>query len=120
MFKIEEDKTIKISRGLRKTFKIVNKNGNFDIGDKFTLTILEKRDYNNVKFQKTYINTRDTNEMHITLEPKDTMFCEVICKEKEYWYEIRYNDTQILSGFDDEDGEKEFVLYPAAEVRSEE
>jgi hypothetical protein len=116
MFKIENDKTMKISRGERRTFKIVNKNGNFNIGDTFRLTIVEKKHYENVKFQKTYVNTRDTNEMHITLEPEDTMFCDVICKEKEYWYEIKYNDTQILVGYDEEDGEKEFVLFPTANI----
>ena len=109
----KEDKTIKINRGSIGTIKITNKNGNFAIGDKLKLSIVEKGNYNNVLFQKEYEITEESNVAYIILTSEDTRFCDVISKEEVFWYEIEYNGEQTLIGYDDNKAKK-FIIYPEA------
>ena len=109
----KEDKTIKINRGSIGTIKITNKNGNFAIGDKLKLSIVEKGNYNNVLFQKEYEITEESNVAYINLTSEDTRFCDVISKEEVFWYEIEYNGEQTLIGYD-ENKAKKFIIYPEA------
>lgn len=113
MFKIDNDKTIHITRGDRGTIKLTAKSGSFSIGDKVKLSIVEKKDYNNVVFQKEYTVTEAGDDVSITLTETDTRIGEVISKPVTYWYEIEYNGDQTPISYD-EDNAKEFILYPEA------
>ncbi len=116
MFKIDSDKNIEINRGDTGTIRLINKNGNFSIGDKLKISIVEKNNYQNVIFQKEFIVAQEGNEAYITLTSKDTRIGEIINKKQEYWYEIEYNGEQTLVGHD-EDGAKKFILYPEASIK---
>lgn len=104
---------IKINRGDRATIRLVSSKGKFKVGDKLKFSIVDKKNYNNVIFQKEYIVTEESNIAYITLTKEDTTIGEIISREKEYNYEIKYNDDITLLGFDDDDG-KSFILYPNA------
>ena len=114
--KISSDKVIEINRGDRGTLKLINKTGKFEIGDKLKFSIIDKKEYNNLIFQKEYIVTENSNVTYITLTKKDTTIGDVISKKKEYWYEIEYNGDLTILGFDD-DGAKKFILYPEAPTK---
>ena len=109
----KEDKSIEINRGSTGTIKVINKNGNFAIGDKLKLSIVEKGNYNNVLFQKEYEITEESNVAYINLTSEDTRFCNVISKEEVYWYEIELNNSQTLVGYDSNKAKK-FIIYPEA------
>lgn len=109
----KEDKSIEINRGSTGTIKVTNKNGNFAIGDKLKLSIVEKGNYNNVLFQKEYEITEESNVAYINLTSEDTRFCNVISKEEVYWYEIELNNSQTLIGYDSSKAKK-FIIYPEA------
>lgn len=108
-----EDKTIEINRGDRKTIVLKNKSGTFKVGDKLKFSIVEKKNYNNVLFQKTYTVTRESKYMPITLSREDMKIGDIISKKLVCWYEIEYNGSQTIVGYDD-DGAKELILYPEA------
>lgn len=114
--RINQDKEIEINRGDRGTIKLINKRGNFNIGDKLKFSIVDKKEYNNVIFQKVFTITENGNFAYITLTKEDTTIGEVISKKKEYWYEIEYNGDLTILGFDD-DGAKKFILYPEAPTK---
>ena len=108
-----EDMTIEINRGDRKTIVLKNKSGTFKVGDKLKFSIVEKKNYNNVLFQKTYTVTRESKYMPITLSREDMKIGDIISKKLVCWYEIEYNGSQTIVGYDD-DGAKELILYPEA------
>lgn len=114
--RINQDKEIEINRGDRGTLKLINKKGNFEIGDKLKFSIVDKKEYNNLIFQKEFIVTENSNVTYITLTKEDTTIGDVISKKKEYWYEIEYNGDLTILGFDD-DGAKKFILYPEAPIK---
>ena len=107
------DTDIAINRGSRGTIKLINSKGKFKVGDKFRFSIVEKNDYDNVIFQKEYTVTEESNVAYITLTKEDTTIGDVISKQKQYNYEIKYNDDVTLLGYND-DGGKIFILYPNA------
>ena len=113
MFKIDNEKSIHITRGDRGTIKLTAKNGSFSIGDKIKISIVEKKDYNNVVFQKEYTIPQESEFAYITLTETDTRIGEVINKPVTYWYEIEYNENQTPIGYDEEKA-KLFILYPEA------
>lgn len=113
MFKIDNEKSIHITRGDRGTIKLTAKNGSFSIGDKVKISIVEKKDYSNVVFQKEYTVTEEGNVFNLTLSESDTRIGEVISKPVTYWYEIEYNGNQTPISYD-EDKAKQFILYPEA------
>lgn len=114
--RINSDKEIEINRGDRGTLKLVNKRGTFEKGDKIKFSIVEKKEYKNLIFQKEFIVTENSNITYITLTKEDTTIGDIISKKKEYWYEIEYNGDLTILGFDD-DGGKKFILYPEAPVK---
>lgn len=111
--KINSDKEIEINRGDRGTIKLVSSNGKFKVGDKLKFSIVDKKDYNNVIFQKEYTITEESTVAYITLSGEDTRIGEAISKRVEYNYEIEYNGDLTLFGYDDARGKK-FILYPEA------
>ena len=113
MFKIDNEKNIQITRGDRGTIKLTAKNGSFSIGDIIKFSIVEKKDYSNVVFQKEYTVTQEGENAYLTLTEEDTRIGEVISKPVTYWYEIEYNEDQTPISYD-EDNAKQFILYPEA------
>lgn len=111
MFKIV-GKTIHCTRGDRGTFRL-NSNVPFKIGEKIKFSIVERKNFSNVVLEKELIVDEESNEFYITLTSEDTTIGNIINKPKIYWYEIEYNDDQTIVGYD-EDGAKEFILYPEA------
>ena len=114
----EATKTIKVTRGDRKTIKLKNTIGNFKIGDKIKFSVVEKNHYENVVFQKIYTVTEESSVFYLTLTSQDTKIGKIISKDKTYWYEVEYNGDTTLIGKDD-DGHKEFILRPEAADKKE-
>lgn len=114
----KETKEITINRGDRGTIILTNTLGNFKVGDKLKFSIIDKGNYKNLVFQKTYTVTEEGTKFYLTLTSEDTRFGEIISREKVYWYEIDYNDGNTLIGYDKNKGKK-FVLYPEAPERSD-
>lgn len=111
--RINEDKSIEINRGDAGTITLINKSGVFKVGDILKLSIVECNNYNKVYFQKEYKVDKEKDTFDITLSSEDTKFGNVISMKKIYWYEIEYNGNQTIVGYD-ENGAKEFILYPEA------
>lgn len=114
-----ETKTISMNRGDRATIKIKAKEGkNFAVDDKIKFSIVDKGDYDIVKFQKVYTVLEESDTFFLTLIPDDTRFDEIVSAKKEYWYEIEYNGEYTAIGYD-EDKAKKFILFPEAPDKSE-
>lgn len=116
--KINADKSIEINRGDAGTIILKNKSGNFEVGDTIKFSIVERKNYNNLVFQKEYTVSEESNVFNIFLESEDTRIGEIISKPVVYWYEIEYNGNQTLIGYDDK-GAKELILYPEAPEKGE-
>lgn len=117
--RINEDKSIEINRGDAGSITITNKNGNFNIGDTIKFSIVEKKNYNKVAFQKEYTINEEKETFEIGLTSEDTKIGPIISQPVTYWYEIEYNGNQTLIGYD-ENGAKKFILYPEAPNKEEE
>jgi hypothetical protein len=118
MFRIDEEKTIHLTRGDAATFSvgaiIEGETYIFREGDVIRLTVYGKKDCSNVVLQKDSFVNEETESVDIFLESEDTKFGEVISKPTDYWYEVELNpDTypQTIIGYD-ENGAKVFKLYP--------
>ncbi len=117
--RINENKSIEINRGDAGTIKLTNKNGNFNVGDTIKFSIVERKNYNIVMFQKKYVVEEESDTFYLTLTSEDTKIGDIISKPTTYWYEIEYNGNQTLIGYDDS-GAKEFILYPEAPEKENE
>lgn len=109
----KEDKSIEINRGEQSSLRLIKKTGNFAVGDKLKLSILEKGNYNNVLFQKEVEVTEESNYFFFPFESDDTRFIDIISKEETFWYELELNDSKPLIAYDQEKG-KNFIIYPEA------
>ena len=109
----KEDKTIEINRGEQSSLRLINKNGNFNIGDKLKLSIVEKGNYENVLFQKEIEVIEENNIIFFPFESDDTRFCNILSKEETFWYELELNDSKPLIAYDSNKGKK-FIIYPEA------
>lgn len=118
MFKINEDKSIYITRGDMALIEVKAKmNGTqhqFSKGDVVRFKVFEKKGCDCVVLQKDTVATEDTTTVSIALGKSDTKIGGLINKPKEYWYEVELNpDTapQTIIGYDEE-GAKLFKLFP--------
>lgn len=118
MFKIDNNKTIHITRGDIGTIEFSIMNGeepyNFTIGDIVRFGLFAKGNMDNLIFQKDIEVEESTDKIDIELTPEDTKIGGIINKPVSYWYEIQLNpDTnpQTIIGYD-ELGAKIFKLYP--------
>lgn len=120
MFKIDLDKTIRITRGDIAMFEISVDNKDsaepyvFKDGDIVRFKVYEKKDFGNALLIKDTVVSGETTVVAIHLESEDTKIGELVNKPKEHWYEVELNpDTapQTIVGYD-EDGAKIFMLYP--------
>lgn len=118
MFKINEDKSIYLTRGDIANITVsANADGQpytFKVGDVVRIKVMKRKDCNVVLLQKDVEVREETQSVNIYLGKNDTKIGDVISKPTNYWYEIELNPNttpQTIVGYD-EDGEKLFVLYP--------
>lgn len=115
MFKIDDtNKTVHISRGDGATIEVKANNGEYEFqqGDILKLRIYEKKDYSNPVMEVETTVAKTTTSVNLVLTKENTIIGEDINKPKTYWYEISLNETITIIGYD-EDGAKEFIIYPA-------
>lgn len=125
MFRIDQDKTIHITRGDIAGINISAKkpdgtNYTFVAGDVVRLKVFDKKGCDCIKIQKDVEVREESLSVDIGLESRDTKIDTIINKPKEYWYEVELNpDTapQTIIGYDD--GAKLFKLYPEGSDRHE-
>lgn len=140
MFRIDEvEKTIHATRGDAVLFDVVakdtlgDKNYGFVEGDTIRIKITKKRNADDVVLEKVFVVDKSAitqnggnalESVQIFLSPEDTKQIsgdKVISKPTTFWYEIEYlrtvdgklntDNTQTILGYD-EDGAKQFILYP--------
>lgn len=119
MFKINDDKSIYITRGDIATIEVTATTGEgaqhkFSANDVVRLKVYEKKGCDCVVIQKDTVIEETTTTACITLAKNDTKIGGLINKPKDYWYEIELNpDTapQTIVGYDEE-GAKLFKLFP--------
>ena len=119
MFKINDDKSIYLTRGDIASIDVsaMKPNGElytFVEGDVVRLKVFEKKDCNEVVLVKDVSVGVARDTVHIALTSEETKIGEVISKPKNYWYEIELNPEttpQTIVGYDD-DGAKIFRLFP--------
>lgn len=119
MFKINEDKSIYLTRGdiANITVGANDTDGNahtFSVGDVVRLKVFKRKDCANVVLQKDVVVKEECQTVDILIGRSDTKIGDIINTPTKYWYEVELNpDTtpQTIIGYDEE-GEKLFVLYP--------
>lgn len=119
MFKINEDKSIYLTRGDVANILVTASlpDGSlytFKKGDIVRFKVFKRRDCGCVEIQKDTEVTEETTEVSVILSGSDTKIGEIISRPTNYWYEVELNpDTapQTIIGYD-EDGEKVFRLFP--------
>lgn len=112
MFKIE-NKNMYLNRGDAIAITI-NCNEVFSVGDIIKFSICKRGDYSNIIFQKTFTVEEESSSFPIDLTSDETRLGSPLKNQATiYWYEIELNGDTTLIGFD-EDGAKEFVLFPEA------
>lgn len=85
----------------------------FQVGDKVTFNIYEKKGYDKEPLmKKEVIVSKVTDCVDIPLMKEDTTFGEPINKPTTFWYDITLNENMTVVCYN-EDGEKEFIEYPA-------
>lgn len=119
MFKINEDKSIYLTRGDIANIVVSAKvqdgsDYTFQKGDVVRIKVFKRKDCEEIFLQKDVTVEAEATQVDIYLSKEDTKIGEVINKPTNYWYEIELNPNtqpQTIIGYD-EDGEKLFVLYP--------
>lgn len=119
MFVIDEDKTIRLTRGDIASIDIeaVNQDGDsytFKNGDVIRFKVTERKNCENIKLCKDIIVQSDTTTVNLSLSSDDTKLDDLINKPTKYWYEVELNpdsQPQTIIGYD-QDGEKLLILYP--------
>jgi hypothetical protein len=119
MFKINEDKSIYVTRGDAVAFSVKANKGSsiytFPKGSIVRFKVVEKKACDSVVLQKDFEINAPTTIVSIYLSENDTRFGDVISKPTDYWYEVELNphtDPQTILGYDDVDGPKIFKLFP--------
>lgn len=112
MFRIE-NKNMYLNRGDAISITL-ECNEPFRVNDVIKFSICKKGDYSNIIFQKTFVVEEEDTSFTINLDSEDTRLGNPLkSAASSYWYEIELNGDTTLIGFD-QDGAKEFVLYPEA------
>ena len=119
MFKINEDKSIYLTRGDIANISVSASMPDgtpytFKENDVVRFKVYKRRDCSCVELQKDVVATAGETEATIFLSGEDTKIGDIISKPTNYWYEVELNpetNPQTIIGYDEE-GEKLFVLYP--------
>ena len=126
MFKVNEDKSIYVTRGdyceIPVAAVINGEVSKFKSGDVLRFKATKKKDCNTVVIQRDYLVDTETDAITFHLTGDDTRIGAVISKPTDYWYEVELNpdtDPQTIIGYD-EDGAKVLRLFPeGADVNAE-
>ena len=116
--------TIKVNRGdvLNLSLSTELEDGTtytFHNGDKIVFSIYEKgKMSDNAVIMKEINVLEETETVDIGLTSEETKIGELINKPITYWYEVELNDQYTIIGYD-ENGAKEFMLYPEGSKISE-
>lgn len=116
--------TIKLNRGdvlnLSLSIKMANNNSYiFQVGDKITFSIYEKKKMNEQAVLIKEVEVNETSEsVSIDITSEETKLGDLINKPVEYWYEIELNEEYTVIGYDD-DGAKKLMLYPEGSKENE-
>ena len=119
MLKIDSEKKIHITRGDSGTIVITAQNSDgtdheFVAGDVVRLRVMEKRNVTNTLLSVDVVVAENSKSVDIGLNSEQTRIGEYINSPVTYWYEVELNpetNSTTIIGYD-EDGEKEFILYP--------
>lgn len=88
----------------------------FQTGDKITFNIYEKNGYGKEPLMTKEVEvTEASDSVNIVLNENDTTFGNPVNKETIYWYDITLNNSLTVVCYN-EDGAKEFIVYPAKGV----
>lgn len=116
MIKIDEAKTIHITRG--DSTNEINKlpisyeDYEFKENDKLKLIVMEKKGYTKeIILEKDFIVGANANEAFLVLTSKDTLEFPLENKKITYWYDIILNDETTIYGYDEESAKK-LIVYP--------
>ena len=126
MLKIDNEKTIHVTRGDSGTIVITAQNNDgsdhiFLVDDIVRLKVMEKKDVTNIVLTIDVKVEEEGTSVDMGLNSEDTRIGEYINSPVTYWYEVELNpdtNSTTLIGYD-EDGAKEFILYPEGRHRNE-
>lgn len=96
----------------------------FQLDDKISLIIYEKKGYTKKELLKKDYTLRDlgysipSTKPEIVLTSEDTKVFELTNKPKTYWYDLVLNDTTTMLGYDF-NGAKKMIVYPEYEESEE-
>lgn len=119
MIKIDEEKTIHLTRGDTATIVVTAQNDDgsnyeFQKGDTLRLKVMSKKKVEEIVLTKDIIIDSNKESVEIELTSDETRIGDYINKPVTYWYEVELNpnnNSTTIIGYDD-DGPKQFKLYP--------
>ena len=119
MFRINEDKSIYVTRGDYVSFSVTATDAGgaehtFSVGDVLRFKVFEEKACEEAVLVKDFPVTEAGTSVNVFLSGGETKLGEYISKPKNYWYEVELNpdgNTQTIIGYD-EDGAKIFRLFP--------
>lgn len=119
MIKIDEEKTIHLTRGDTATIVITAQNDDgsnyeFQKGDTLRLKVMSKKKVEEIVLTKDIIIDSNKESVEIELTSDETRIGDYINKPITYWYEVELNpdnNSTTIIGYD-ENGPKQFKLYP--------
>lgn len=126
MIKIDEEKTIHLTRGDTATIVITaqDNSGNdyeFKKSDIIRLKVMTKSDVKTIVLTKDVKIEEDKTSIEFELTSDETRIGDYINKPVTYWYEVELNpdnNSTTIIGYD-EDGPKKFKLYPEGKTGDE-
>lgn len=88
----------------------------FQPGDNIKFNVYERKGYDKSPLLSKVITLLEPSDIvDIPLTEEDTSFGEIQNKPVTFWYDLTLNDDQTIVCFN-EDGAKEFIMYPAKGV----
>lgn len=119
MLKVDNEKKIHITRGDIGTLVVSAKNNDesdytFQKNDVVQLKVMEKQNVSNIILKKETTVSEESTTIDINLTKDDTRIGDLINTPVKYWYEVELNPDSnpiTILGYD-ENGPKEFILYP--------
>jgi protoporphyrinogen oxidase len=118
MFRVDEDKTIHLTRGDSAVLMITAGDDDslytFRVGDEVRFKVFARKATETVYLEKTVRVVEAAEFVLINLSKDDTKIGVPINKPTNFWYEVELNPNsmpQTIVGYD-EDGEKILILYP--------
>lgn len=120
MFTIDDDLTIKVTRGDSIAFSLSAEQDDtgfphtFYSGDVLRIKVFRRKDCEQILLQKDFTVEDEALSVDLFIDGDEIKFGEIINKPVDYWYEVELNpdtEPQTIVGYDD-DGPKIFRLYP--------